>query len=507
MGKPQKYTGKGGKRYWRVQYKLANGKRPTFRLGSIRESAANKISDKIANLVSSIRHGIKPDGDTLAWLSKDADTKLVERLESVGLCGQCRDIVEARRRLEDGAATVPTVSAFVAWYVNQRKADCETSTVRKIKSSLEQFDCYCRAEEDVKTIAGVDHALAFRYQLHRQQNRAEATVSKDVKILKTAFGYAVKSGWLQSNPITGLKNGSEVNPDGQYIVPVEDYLKLIAAAPSSTWRAIIALGRLGGLRMPSELVNLKWEHINWDNGTILVTSPKTKRYGKAQRTIPLYIRLETELADHFELTGSTSEYVIDNPVLRRRNANLRTSFNRIREKAGVVAFDNPFRNLRLSAANDVCRMPGITMKTVTQWFGHDITTALKHYHRVTESDFENARTVDPFKLSNLGETKSDAQGDARMPLNSTARECKDEKTPGFRSPTLHKEAKSDPYGTRTRVAGVKGRSPRPLDEGAVLQHCVSYRQSCEGTKVNFGFAFRQGQTGYFAIFMACRSFI
>ena len=25
---------------------------------------------------------------------------------------------------------------------------------------------------------------------------------------------------------------------------------------------------------------------------------------------------------------------------------------------------------------------------------------------------------------------------------------------------------SDPYGTRTRVAGVKGRSPRPLDEGA-----------------------------------------
>ena len=28
------------------------------------------------------------------------------------------------------------------------------------------------------------------------------------------------------------------------------------------------------------------------------------------------------------------------------------------------------------------------------------------------------------------------------------------------------EKKSDPYGTRTRVAGVKGRSPRPLDEGA-----------------------------------------
>ena len=28
--------------------------------------------------------------------------------------------------------------------------------------------------------------------------------------------------------------------------------------------------------------------------------------------------------------------------------------------------------------------------------------------------------------------------------------------------------RSDPYGTRTRVAGVKGRSPRPLDDGALL---------------------------------------
>ncbi len=26
----------------------------------------------------------------------------------------------------------------------------------------------------------------------------------------------------------------------------------------------------------------------------------------------------------------------------------------------------------------------------------------------------------------------------------------------------------DPYGTRTRVFAVKGRRPRPLDEGAVL---------------------------------------
>ena len=30
----------------------------------------------------------------------------------------------------------------------------------------------------------------------------------------------------------------------------------------------------------------------------------------------------------------------------------------------------------------------------------------------------------------------------------------------------HQKKSGDPYGTRTRVAGVRGRSPRPLDEGA-----------------------------------------
>ena len=36
-------------------------------------------------------------------------------------------------------------------------------------------------------------------------------------------------------------------------------------------------------------------------------------------------------------------------------------------------------------------------------------------------------------------------------------------TPGG---TLSDDKKNDPNGTRTRVAGVKGRSPRPLDDGA-----------------------------------------
>ena len=42
---------------------------------------------------------------------------------------------------------------------------------------------------------------------------------------------------------------------------------------------------------------------------------------------------------------------------------------------------------------------------------------------------------------------------------------KKEKGTRFKSQSLY-NIDGDPYGTRTRVAGVRGRSPRPLDEGA-----------------------------------------
>ena len=37
------------------------------------------------------------------------------------------------------------------------------------------------------------------------------------------------------------------------------------------------------------------------------------------------------------------------------------------------------------------------MKVATEWFGHDMATALKHYHQVMPADFARAREQDPFK--------------------------------------------------------------------------------------------------------------
>ena len=46
----------------------------------------------------------------------------------------------------------------------------------------------------------------------------------------------------------------------------------------------------------------------------------------------------------------------------------------------------------------------------------------------------------------------------------------------------------DPYGTRTRVTAVKGRCPRPLDEGAVVAFIDKLNSKFEQTSpTNGGF--------------------
>ncbi len=391
----QRTTSKDGKTLFRKQFRI-NGKRPTIRLGTLRESEAQSLSRQIDLLIDAKKHNFPLNAESQAWIRDTAPNHLLRRLVAVGVLDETTKVVQMRLCPDKDQPVIPSLDQFISWYVQQRRADCEASTVLKISSSLNQLATFCSQDKKIVSIGDITEVTAFQYRLHRLENRAEATVAKDIKICKTAFTYAKRNGWLETNPFTGIKAGSEHNPDGQKVIDIDTYEALIESCPNSTWRVIITLARISGLRLPSELVNLKWEHVNWSEGKILITSPKTKRYGKHQRTIPLFPRLETELAEHFELTGSQSEFVIEDIALRSKGSNLRTTFHRIRERAGVPIFPNPFRNLRLSAANDICRA-GFTMKVVTEWFGHDMATALKHYHQVMPADFARAREQDPFK--------------------------------------------------------------------------------------------------------------
>ena len=146
--------------------------------------------------------------------------------------------------------------------------------------------------------------------------------------------------------------------------------------------------RYGGLRCPSEVLALKFEDIDWASGRFRVTSPKTKRYGKGSRVVPLFPELAIFLRDTMETAPVGKVYVI----WKYRGENLRTEFDRIVERAGVDRWPRLFHNLRASRQTELENQ--FPTHVVCKWLGNTPGVASKHYLQTTEEHFKTAQSVD-----------------------------------------------------------------------------------------------------------------
>ena len=144
------------------------------------------------------------------------------------------------------------------------------------------------------------------------------------------------------------------------------------------------------------MVELRWEHVNFETKRIFVDVPKLERYpDKKSRIIPMFPELEPILADAFAAAPDGAEYVMPDDIRNRaigpkgyRNCNLRQSFTRLIKRAGVKPWPKPFNNLRASCETDLAReYPSHVLES---WLGHSTKIANKHYLMVTDEDFQKA---------------------------------------------------------------------------------------------------------------------
>jgi integrase len=190
--------------------------------------------------------------------------------------------------------------------------------------------------------------------------------------------------------------------DRKAYVTAADARRLIDAA-NPIWRVIVALARYGGLRCPSEVLSLKWEHVDFAARRMTIPSPKTDRIpGKEYRPCPIFSELAPHLTEAFELAEPGEVYVVGGPAgVRYRaaangkngwlSANLRAEFEKLIRRAGLVQWPRVFHTLRASAETDLLeRFP---ISAVTTRLGHSAAVALKHYTRVPDHLFDQAAGV------------------------------------------------------------------------------------------------------------------
>ena len=196
---------------------------------------------------------------------------------------------------------------------------------------------------------------------------------------------------LASNPFAFLKAGRQDNPSRLRFVTLEETERLLAACPPNTeWPLIIALARYGGLRIPSEALRLRWGDIDWEDGRMIVQSPKTEAHeGHGSRIVPLFPELKPYLERAFDRAPEGAEYVVTKS--RDSGVNWRTTLEKIIGRAGLVPWERPFQNLRASKETELAQ--AYPLHTASAWIGNSALVAAKHYLTVREEDYRRAATV------------------------------------------------------------------------------------------------------------------
>ena len=345
--------------------------RPKISLGRVTKKQAATAQGHIENLCRARKTGTAIPNITADWL-ETLGGSLRSRLEVLGL-------VEPREKPED-----ITLHGWVSAYIAKRQ-DIKPNTRRNMEQAEKDLQSFFNTKQTIGKISPEDAEDFRRYLLGK--GLAEATVRRRCKRIKQFMAAAVKKRLLIENPFDDIPTSDRVNKARQHFISKDDIYRVIDACPDAQWRLIFALARFGGLRMPSELLPLTWEDVNWSENKILIHSPKTEHIdGKESRLMPLFPELLPYLQEAFDLAEPGQKYVITR--FRHKGVNLGTQAHRIIKQAGLKLWPKTFQNLRASRETEL--VENFPVHVVTDWLGNSPDIAKRHYLQTTEEHFLRA---------------------------------------------------------------------------------------------------------------------
>jgi integrase len=390
-----------------------NDKRESIWLGTD-ETKATTFASHVDHMVEQIRDE-KPYGKpTSKWLETllEKEPKKFDRLAEFGFCEPRKPIepapepiVEPKKTLED------LVDRFLLTVVGKKQA-----TQTKLEQAANCLIRYPNFGKD-KPLEEITRGDAEEWTVWMSQkgniregkkrkdkdgkpfrgrtDLAENTVRRRTGLAKQIFNFAIRLKWIEENPFVGLV--CTVNPNEAKMVFVlrESIQAAIDMAPDARWRAIIALGRFGGLRIPSEIARLTWQDVDFETGRMRIHASKTEHLkGKGIRFCPIFPELKPYLEDLRNLAQPGLETPLTECVIEDAgsSANLRTQFLKIIKKAGLNPWPRIFQNLRASRETEL--LSKYPAKDACTWIGNSEAVAMRHYAMATSESFSRA-TLEP----------------------------------------------------------------------------------------------------------------
>lgn len=353
---------------WAVKYYLQKGKSQKIYLGKVSERTAQRLCAKLETLINCKLSGSPLDASTKEWVASLSNTPLGDKLVKAGLTEK-----QLSRTLKD----------FLHQYVEIRK-DLKKSSKVSLKMAVDRLIEFFG--EDAR-LDQINAGQAEEYRIHLLQLYAPATAGRTLRSAIQFFDYAISCNMITVNPFKKLKMPKQTNEAKMFFVTGEVTQKLLGALKDPQKKIAFALARYGGIRIPSELHKLEWDHVNWDKGTILIHSPKTEHHaGKDKRIIPLFPELREILQEAYRTKDPEEKFVCGR--IRGAGINLRTVVSKTLLKLGIKPWPKLFVNLRSSRETEL--VDNFPLHVVTKWIGHTPDVAKMHYLQVLDRHWQSA---------------------------------------------------------------------------------------------------------------------
>jgi integrase len=232
-------------------------------------------------------------------VGKVAAREILRGLEAAELLGatqnaseeQFRSLVrEIAERTTGRKFADPTIRSHLAAWLKAEEGTVSDATLLRYRQVARAFEQWLGARADARIEAlNKETLLDYRSDLQRAGYSAQ-NINQHFKVLRRPFKVAADERLIQHQPLGAVKRLRGTRAE-KGVFSAAQVASLIAAAPDSEWRALIALGYYTGGRL-MDLSRLTWGAYDRETNTLSFRQRKTEG--------DVLVPVHTELARYLE---------------------------------------------------------------------------------------------------------------------------------------------------------------------------------------------------------------
>ena len=222
----------------------------------------------------------------------------------------------------------------------------------------------------IRPIGQITRAEIESWRREKMSRCKPATINRDLSRLRHMLNIAVEWELLEKSPMQGMKFLRENNARTRYL-SVDECHRLIDSCMAPHIRAIVTVALHTGMRL-GEILNLRWQDLDFSSGFILVRDSKN---GQA-RQVPMDSMISTVLRSWPRL--SDQDIVFTSVMTGGRIVDIRAGFLNSCKRAGITGLH--FHDLRHTFASQFV-MAGGDIYILKEILGHkSITNSQRYAH-------------------------------------------------------------------------------------------------------------------------------